>query len=411
MPLEDTFKLHSLPGASKTIYLDFDGHTATWMGEDFVYDAWNMEGSDDTFSETELRVIQLAWKSVAEDYIPFEVNVTTEFPGIDALRNTGDGDDTWGVRVVINHSTYFYSWAYDSTFDAYDDIEIYVWSGDYPSVDVTWLWIADSAAHEVGHALGLSHDGTQSGVEYYPGHGSGTTFWAPIMGWTGLGLSQWDRGSYTDANNPQKDLRIISRRNGFDFREDDHGSTPEEATSVELQDGFLAEGIIERRQDVDMFVFSQATGGGRLLTVRPDSLAPNLDILATLYDGEGDVVAVSNPVETLDAAFELYLPAGTYTLAVDGTGFDDPNSDGYTDYGSIGYYRIDSYATAIDTGDASTESTDDLSADSAEPPYDHEDDIDGSKKGCACATRGTAPPVFAIGWVMAVLFRRRARTN
>ncbi|HIA01138.1 MAG TPA: hypothetical protein EYN66_04410, partial [Myxococcales bacterium] len=83
-PLEDTFILHSNPGASKVIYLDFDGHTILWMGEDFVYDAWNMEGPDTSFSDTERTVIQLAWQSISEDFLPFDLDVTTEDPGTEA---------------------------------------------------------------------------------------------------------------------------------------------------------------------------------------------------------------------------------------------------------------------------------------------------------------------------------------
>ena len=104
-PLEDTFILHSNPGATKVIYLDFDGHTIIWLGQEFVYDPWNMEGSDTTFSDTERTIIQLAWQSISEDYLPFDLDVTTEDPGVEALRNTGGADTEWGIRAVINHST------------------------------------------------------------------------------------------------------------------------------------------------------------------------------------------------------------------------------------------------------------------------------------------------------------------
>ena len=94
-PLEDTFKLHSNPDATKVIYLDFDGHMIMWRGEEFYYDAWNMEGDDTSFSDTERTIIQLTWQSVAEDFLPFDLNVTTEDPGVEALMNTG-GDDEAG---------------------------------------------------------------------------------------------------------------------------------------------------------------------------------------------------------------------------------------------------------------------------------------------------------------------------
>ncbi len=41
-PLEDTFTLHSNPTATKVIYLDFDGHSIIWRGDDFFYVPFNV---------------------------------------------------------------------------------------------------------------------------------------------------------------------------------------------------------------------------------------------------------------------------------------------------------------------------------------------------------------------------------
>ena len=150
--------LHSKRDATKVIYLDFDGHLIMWRGEEFYYDPWNMEGPDTSFSDTERTVIQLAWQSISEDFLPFDLDETTEDPGIEALRDTGGDDDEWGIRAVINHSTDAYSWAYQDSFSDSEDTELYAWSGDFPSIYETWLWIADSVVHEAGHSLGLTQE-------------------------------------------------------------------------------------------------------------------------------------------------------------------------------------------------------------------------------------------------------------
>ena len=86
-------------------------------------------------------------------------------------------------------------------------------------------------SHEVGHTLGLSHDGVTGGPEYYEGHNG----WASIMG---VGyyqeLTQWSSGQYSGASNTQDDLAIITGNNGFGYRSDDYGSSLSTASSLVL---------------------------------------------------------------------------------------------------------------------------------------------------------------------------------
>ncbi len=204
--LDQTFQLASRPSATKTIYLDFNGHTTsgTWWnssfnnGADFTTPAFSTDGSA-SFSDAELERIQYIWMRVAEDFAPFDVNVTTMDLGAAAITRSGSGDQNYGVRVVIGgaYSDWYESSAggvaYLNTFGESIDMGVFVFSQNLGNGEKN---IAEAVSHEAGHALGLSHDGTSS-TGYYSGHGSGATGWAPIMG---VGyyqqLTQWSRGQY-----------------------------------------------------------------------------------------------------------------------------------------------------------------------------------------------------------------------
>jgi hypothetical protein len=104
----------SLPGANQTIYLDFNGHTTTGTSWNSSYGvtsinspAYSTDADTANFSASELSTIQQVWKRVAEDFAPFNVNVTTVEPPIDDLQKTSSTDTRWGVRSVVTKDVAF----------------------------------------------------------------------------------------------------------------------------------------------------------------------------------------------------------------------------------------------------------------------------------------------------------------
>ena len=72
---------HSKPGATNTLFLDFDGHdtpsSSEWGG---VYRAqpYDPSGNGLAFTSYEQGQIALIWQRVAEDFAPFDIDVTTQ---------------------------------------------------------------------------------------------------------------------------------------------------------------------------------------------------------------------------------------------------------------------------------------------------------------------------------------------
>lgn len=345
----DAFALHSKPGASKVIYLDFDGHTTTgtsWnsaftAGANIVTPPYSIDATVSTaFSQPELDNIHSIWQRVAEDYAPFDVDVTTQDPGLEALRKSTTSDTQFGVRVCIGGSSY--DWygagaggvAYLNSFTWNSDTPCFVFTAQLGSGNAKYT--AEATSHEAGHTFNLSHDGqvaygTTAAVGYYQGHAN----WAPIMG---VGyykdVAQWSKGDYPYANNLQDDTAIIASITGY--RADAHGDSIVNATPL-TGTSLSASGIIERRADADLFAFT--TGAGPVsFTATPAAPSPNLDIQLALYDGLGNLVTSANPT-TLGSTLSTTLTQGTYYLAVDGVGTGDPLT-AYDDYGSLGQFSL-----------------------------------------------------------------------
>lgn len=373
--LSQTFSLHSKPNANHTAYLDFDGHVTSgtdWNqgftgGSDIVTNPWSLDGDRNTFTNAELATIQNIWARVAEDFAPFDVNITTEEPPIDDLIRSPGADSRWGIRVVIGDNNWFQSAGGVAFVDSFN------WDDDTPTFvfNTTEKHVAEAASHEIGHTMGLLHDG-QAANQYYDGHGSGTTGWVPIMGVSYYrSLSQWSKGEYTDANNPQDDLAIIASQNGFGFRADDYGNTI--ATASPLINPGTSQipatyGIIETPGDIDMLSF-WAGAGPATIHVDPLGIGANLDVQAAIYNEAGTLIASSNPIGALNASLSLNLPAaGQYYLSIDGVGEGNPPASGYTDYGSLGNYRITGNVVAFSGGNLAPHAADDNSTTAAGDP-------------------------------------------
>ena len=351
LDLSQTFLLHSRPTANHVIYLDFGGHTTVgtfWNtdfngGRDIITDEFDPAGNGWSFLDWELERVQYIWQRVCEDFLPFDVDVTTEDPGIERLRNTGGADTQWGIRVVIGMSY--------NVFEPMGGIAYlnsFTWNSDTPCfVFPKYLanghekYTADAISHEVGHSLGLHHDGMGS-TEYYAGHGSGPTGWAPIMG---VGyyrrLTQWSPGDYAGATQHENDLAVITNGNGFGYRPDDHGNDRASGTPAILSGttSISGSGFIGTRLDADVFSFT--TGPGPIsITVMPTARDPNLDIRAEIYDAAGNRIAGANPAAGLAATVVGNIPVtGQYFLRIDGVGKGTATT-GYTDYDSVGQYSF-----------------------------------------------------------------------
>lgn len=339
----DAFRLHSLPGATRVIYLDFDGHVATgtvWNsgytgGADIVSAPFDLDGDQATFSAAERAAIESIWKRVAEDFAPFAINVTTQDPGLEGLRKSSTSDSSYGIRVVISPTNWYDAGAagtaYVGSFSWNTDTPCWIFAAQLGNND---KYIGEVVSHEVGHTVGLEHDGVggASPSEYYFGQG----YWAPIMG-GGIyaTVSQFSRGEYSNATNTQDDLAIIA--NHAPLVSDDHGGTTG-AASVLSGPAVTNGGTIETRADVDVFRFDTDAGLVSLNIASPSS-GTNLHMKVELLNANGQILWVSDPA-ALSANIAQTLNAGTYYLRIGGVGFGSPTTDGYSDYGSIGNYII-----------------------------------------------------------------------
>lgn len=355
----DAFSLQSRPGSQHTIYIDVHGMALTgtlWNSKyslpaGYFMAPWSLDAETTTFSATERNAIREIWLRVAEDYAPFDVNVTTKDLGEAAIDRSGPSDQVYGTRALLTNDMLVArlcscgGYAYVGIFDASYEHSVYqpalVLAGEFGNQIAN---IAEVTSHEVGHNLGLWHDGTTAGVEYYEGSGA----WGPIMGDSyNRPISQWSKGEYPAANRSgQDDIATIASFTGLVPDEPGTGSS----TARTLRTGVGLGGIISGAADSDWYAVS-STGGALSVSVATQAVGTDLDARLVVYRSDGTPLATADPKTPLvatsgssttgmSAAWSGAVAAGTYYVRVSGTGNGDPLTTGYTAYGSIGRYTV-----------------------------------------------------------------------
>ncbi len=350
-PLTDTFRLHSRPGSTKSIYLHFGGTTLTntaWNNRtptvpSITFTPYDFDGSPSTFGDSERAVIQKLFRSVAEDFAPFDVDVTTEAPSYDRILRSSLADQEYGTWVVISPTIFACTScsgvAYLNAFGSYGSNYL------KPALVFPSSWwfsepevIASVVSHEVGHNFGLSHDTelAHDGFvfqEYYRGYDS----WIPIMGGgVSRPYSHWSRGEYPHAGNREDDIAIIA--SNAPVVTDDHGSTTGGATVMSAPGYQVFDGRISSSADVDMFRVQVTSTLEAILDVM--DVGRNLRPKMTLLNSAGEIVASAWEYSEGGAFLQkLWRPPGTYYIKIEGA--SGPNwGIGIPAYGNLGRYSL-----------------------------------------------------------------------
>lgn len=367
-PLSETFSLQSKADSQRTIYLDFDGATVSgtaWNGSDSdeipdgEVPGFSLDADFSSFTAEEHATIQEVWQRVAEDFAPFDVNVTTKKPTSGQIVRSSLGDEVYGTTTVITAdvdardrlcgSPGCTGVAYTGVFDIPDTYRhslyqpAWVFTATYDDVQS----IAETASHEVGHNFGLVHDAKGSSQPYYPGH----DHWTPIMG-SGFGaVTQWSNASYSGGTNFDDEWNVIPRQddvamiaaNGAPYRDDENDGTVGGA-GASLPTGVA---VIGRRTDVDTYRIGTCTGAVTV-TADPAPSSPNLDIRLSIVGDSGDELAWADPpsgpgdgetASGMGASITYSASNELLYVAVDGVGNGTPDND-YDDYGSLGQYTL-----------------------------------------------------------------------
>ena len=323
-----------------------------------------------TFSDAEQVAIKRIWQRVAEDYAPFDIDVTTERPATFTTRTAQALDHAqhrrqWRIRTRLPRRA---AWPTSMCF-AIQQLR------NLPAgVDLLTTtcgndesYIAEAASHEIGHNLGPQPrrpDGWHRVLRrprqrrHFLGTAHGHRLQPQrqpvVQGRVLPGQQHPGRPRHHCRQDSPTAPTTTATRRGTATPLVITGGTNIVSTTPETDPAntnSANKGVLERNTDVDVFSF--ITGNGPIsLAVNPwimpsgTTRGGNLDLLVELRDSSGNLLLTNNPVSQTTALIQTNLTEGVYYLHVRNVGAGAPASStptGYTAYGSIGQYFISGY--------------------------------------------------------------------
>ena len=324
---EDVTKLQSKPGSKYVFYLN---NTAVMNGTT----PKNGRSKEEMFR---------VWQCTADQYSMFDLNITTD-PAVYNAAKSADVKKTGVINFVDQDGR---SNACLACFGTTQAGTLY----RNPDNNNYGYGIGMTCAHEIGHQMGMNHDGGTPGGEYF--NGLPAVQWGPIMGnyWMGGSWTHafftWSKGEYNTATRKEDDLSIMNVNESVPYEEDDVPSSKElKVGAAGVISGADNWGQIERNTDSDAFTFEVGENGGTLnILIDPLEYLRQLDVAAKIVDAGGATVSSSNLSANRSAEFKnLSLKAGKYSLVIQGGAELTPQT-GFSNYSSLGFYGIEGTLT------------------------------------------------------------------
>lgn len=309
-------KLHSKPSCVKKLFLCFQGYfNKTWGSRTNV--------NTPPFSGTVEQITEI-WARVAEDYAPFNIDVTTEpyaeENGKVAIVAIGGSWSDWygGSAGGVAYVGGFYNLSPGVG---------YVFAN---SLGNNAKYIAEAASHEAGHLFGLQHQALWNGTTLVSQYNSGNGNYAPIMG-VGYYANKtlWYNGpTAAGPTSLQDDFAVLAGPyNGFGVVPDDYN----EAKPTQIIGGIIdISGIINNTVDVDKWTFF-TPGGDFNIKIEGSIIGSNLDPILDIVDSSNNVLATGNQIN-------IKLNAGQYWLKAKNNGVTG-NIGPYTIKGTVNSYN------------------------------------------------------------------------